>query len=33
VLQMPPQDLHSVLNVGDSLFHGTRVEFKTGFPK
>ena len=33
VLQMPPQDLHSVLNVGDGLFHGTRVEFKTGFPK
>lgn len=33
VLQMPPQDLHSVLNEGTTLFHGTRVEFKHGFPK
>lgn len=33
VLQMPPQDLHSVLNEGTAPFHGTRVEFKHGFPK
>ncbi|MET0439506.1 MAG: hypothetical protein ABW043_18615 [Devosia sp.] len=33
VLQMPPQELHSVLNEGNSIFHGTRVEFKKGFPK
>ena len=33
VLQMPPQDLHSVLNIGESLFHGTRIEFKQGFDK
>lgn len=33
VLQMPPQPLHSVLNEGTSLFHGTRIEFKRGFPR
>lgn len=33
VLQMPPQDLHSVLNEGATPFHGTRVEFKQGFPR
>jgi len=33
VLQMPPQPPHSVLNVGTSAFHGTRIEFKQGFPK
>jgi hypothetical protein len=32
VLQMPPQPPHSVLNVGATEFHGTRVEFKKGFP-
>ena len=31
VLQMPPQPPHSVLNVGTTEFHGTRVEFKKGF--
>lgn len=31
VLQMPPQPPHSVLNVGTTVFHGTRVEFKKGF--
>lgn len=33
VLQMPPQPLHSVLNEGKTAFHGTRVEFKQGFPR
>jgi predicted metal-dependent enzyme (double-stranded beta helix superfamily) len=32
VLQMPPQPPHSVLNVGEAAFHGTRIEFKQGFP-
>lgn len=32
VLQMPPQPLHSVLNEGSTPFHGTRIEFKQGFP-
>lgn len=31
VLQMPPQNLHSVLNDGKTRFHGTRIEFKQGF--
>jgi quercetin dioxygenase-like cupin family protein len=33
ILQMPPQPPHSVLNVGESPFHGTRIEFKKGFPQ
>lgn len=33
VLQMPPQPSHSVLNVGEAAFHGTRIEFKQGFPR
>lgn len=32
VLKMPPQPPHSVLNVGDGMVHGTRIEFKQGFP-
>lgn len=33
VLQMPPQPPHSVLNEGTTAFHGTRIEFKRGFPR
>ncbi len=32
ILKMPPQHLHSVLNEGDTPFHGTRIEFKQGMP-
>jgi predicted metal-dependent enzyme (double-stranded beta helix superfamily) len=31
-MRMPPQPLHSVRNEDTTVFHGTRVEFKKGFP-
>jgi hypothetical protein len=31
-VKLPPQPPHSVLNEGTGFFHGTRIEFKQGFP-
>ncbi len=31
-LKLPPQPLHSVRNEDRLAFHGTRIEFKRGFP-
>src|ERR1700757_1738429 len=30
--RLPPQPLHYVHNIDTKLFHGTRIEFKKGFP-
>jgi len=32
-IRMPPQPLHFVHNEDSAPFHGTRVEFKQGFPQ
>jgi predicted metal-dependent enzyme (double-stranded beta helix superfamily) len=31
-VKLPPQPLHSVRNEDTLAFHGTRIEFKRGFP-
>jgi hypothetical protein len=33
ILKLPPQPAHAVQNVDTSPVHGTRIEFKLGFPK
>lgn len=32
VVRFPPQPLHSVRNEDRVPFHGTRIEFRQGFP-
>ena len=32
VVRLPPQPAHKVRNEDVSAFHGTRIEFKQGFP-
>ncbi len=33
ILKLPPQSAHYVHNEDTKLAHGTRIEFKQGFPK
>lgn len=33
MIKLPPQPPHSVRNEDTAAFHGTRVEFKQGFPE
>ncbi len=32
IRKLPPQALHYVQNIDTRMFHGTRIEFKKGFP-